>query len=200
MTWPVTLVAAQPSPVGLRPMRVRDGRAWREVRTRNADWLRPWEATLPKEGRMPDEVPSTFAVMVRRMNREARAGRCLPWAITYDGAFAGQVTVGGITYGSLRAGYIGYWIDQQFAGRGVVPTAVAIACDYCLGTLHLNRIEIGIRPENAASLRVVHKLGLRDEGLRPRYLHIDGDWRDHRIFSVLRGDFPDGLQGRLDFG
>lgn len=193
MTWPVSLIGGPQSPIGLRPMRARDGRAWREVRGRNADWLRPWEATLPTEGRQPGEVPATFGVMVRRMNREARAGRCLPWAITYDGVFVGQLTVGGITYGSLRAGYIGYWVDQRFAGRGVIPTAVAIACDYCLEVLLLNRIEINIRPENAASLRVVLKLGLHEEGLRQRYLHIDGDWRDHRTFLVLPGDFPQGV-------
>ena len=61
---------------------------------------------------------------------------------------------------------MGYWIGQSHAGRGIVPTAVAMATDYCLGTLGLHRMEINIRPENAASLRVVEKLGFRDEGLR----------------------------------
>jgi len=33
--------------VGLRPLALSDAAAWREVRRRNADWLRPWEATVP---------------------------------------------------------------------------------------------------------------------------------------------------------
>ena len=65
-----------------------------------------------------------------------------------------------------------------------MPTAVAMAVDHCFGPVGLHRVEINIRPENAASLRVVAKLGFRPEGLRPRYLHIDGDWRDHLVFAL----------------
>ena len=104
MTWPVTLTDGS---VTLRPLRQRDVRAWREVRTRNRDWLQPWEATLPPEASTLAEVPATFGDMVRRMKRDGRTGRSLPWAITVDGRLAGQVTVGGITYGSLRGAYIG---------------------------------------------------------------------------------------------
>ncbi len=117
----------------------------------------------------------------------------LPWAIEVDGRFAGQLTVGGIAYGSYRGAYIGYWIDERFAGRGIVPTAVAMALDYCLDVLGLHRIEINIRPQNAASLRVVAKLGIRNEGYRPAYLHINGSWQDHMTFVVLEGDYPSGV-------
>ena len=117
--WPVTLACGD---VGLRPLRQTDVRRWREVRRRNAEWLRPWEATLPMEGLTTGDVIPTFAMMVRRLRREAREGRMLPWALTYQGDLVGQVTVGGITWGSLRSAYIGYWIDQDVAGRGITPT------------------------------------------------------------------------------
>ena len=48
-----------------------------------------------------------------------------------------------------------------------------------------------MRPENIASLRVVAKLGLEEVGTARGYLHIAGDWRDHRVFQVL-GDGPRG--------
>jgi ribosomal-protein-alanine N-acetyltransferase len=192
--WPVTLALGD---VGLRPLRQTDARRWREVRRRNAEWLRPWEATLPMEGLTSGDVIPTFSMMVRRLRREAREGRVLPWALTYQGDLVGQVTVGGITWGSLRSAYIGYWIDQDLAGRGITPTAVAMALDYCFEDLKLHRIEINIRPENAASLRVVEKLGLRLEGDRTSYLHIDGQWRDHLVFVAMAGDFPEGLTSRV---
>lgn len=192
--WPVTLTRGE---VSLRPLKQSDARRWREVRRRNADWLRPWEATLPPEGVAAGDALPTFGMMVRRMRREAREGRNLPWALTYRGELVGQVTVGGITWGSLRSAYIGYWIDQAVAGRGIMPTAVAMAIDHCLDDLHLHRIEINIRPENAASLRVVEKLGLPLEGDRPAYLHIDGDWRDHRVFVAVAGDVAPGLTDRV---
>jgi [ribosomal protein S5]-alanine N-acetyltransferase len=188
--WPVTLTDGD---VTLRPLRQSDARRWREVRRRNLDWLRPWEATLPPEAHTDGDVVPTFGMMVRRLRREAKEGRTLPFALTYRGDLVGQVTVGGIAWGSLRAGYIGYWIDSEVAGHGIMPTAVAMALDHCFDSMRLHRIEINIRPENAASLRVVEKLGLRQEGERAAYLHIDGEWRDHLTFVAYAGEFPQGV-------
>ena len=42
----------------------------------------------------------------------------------------------------------------------------------------------------------MEKLGFREEGLRPRYLHIDGAWRDHLVFALTAEEVPDGLLGR----
>ena len=187
--WPVTL---RDGHVGLRPLRQRDHARWREVRTRNAEWLRPWEATSPEPER---ELAPTYSAMVRRLRGEARDGRTMPFVVTWDGDLVGQLTVGGIAGGSLRSAHIGYWVDQRMAGRGIMPTAVALATDHCFAT-GLHRIEINIRPENIASRRVVEKLGFRPEGLRPAYLHIDGDWRDHLSFALTAEEVPDGLLAR----
>ena len=116
--------------------------------------------------------------------------------MTYDGELAGQLTVGGITYGSLCSAHVGYWVDSRIAGRGVMPTAVALAVDHCFRVLGLHRIEVNIRPENSASLRVVEKLGFREEGLRQSFLHISGAWRDHRSFALTVEDVPEGLLAR----
>ena len=188
--WPARLREGR---IELRPLRLRDATAWREVRTRNARWLRPWEATLPLA---EHDAPTTYGAMVRRLRAEAREGRSLPFALTVDGAFSGQVTIGGIARGSLLSAYIGYWIDQRVAGRGIMPTAVAMATDHCFREVGLHRVEVNIRPENTASLRVVEKLGFRAEGLRERYLHIDGDWRDHLTFALCAEDVPGGLLAR----
>jgi ribosomal-protein-alanine N-acetyltransferase len=187
--WPVVLTEG---PVVLRPLRHRDARRWRAVRSANADWLTPWEATHPDLTTMAP----TFGQMVRAFGREARAGRMLPFAIEVDGDLVGQVTVSGIAWGSLRSGQAGYWVDHRVAGRGIVPTAVALVVDHCFFTLGLHRIEVNIRPENHASLRVAHKLGMRPEGLRRKYLHIDGAWRDHSTFAMTVDDVPGGLLAR----
>lgn len=180
--------------MGLRPLRMSDARAWHEVRRRNAVWLTPWEATVPPGDRT---APKTFRALVRDLRRQARERRALPFAVTVDDEFAGQVTVSNITGGSARWGQVGYWVDQRHAGQGVIPTAVAMVVDYCLLELDLHRIEVAIRPENAASLRVVEKLGFTEVGYAPRYLHIDGDWRDHRLFAVTAEEVGEGLLRRL---
>lgn len=188
--WPVELGEG---PVGLRPIRQRDAAAWREVRRRNAAWLTPWEATPPAPS---TGAEVTYREMVRHLRSEARAGRMMPFVITYDGRLAGQLTVGGITWGSLCSAHIGYWVDQALAGRGIVPTAVALATDHCFRGVGLHRVEVNIRPENGPSLRVVEKLGFRDEGVRRAYLHIDGAWRDHRTFALCAEEVPQGLLAR----
>jgi len=195
--WPVSL---QHGPISLAPMRHRDRPAWERVRRANSGWLSPWEATLPPGSQVG---PTTYAGLVRSLTRQAREGRMLPWLIFYDTSegrtrpdLAGQLTVSGIVGGSASWGQIGYWVDERLAGRGIVPTAVAMAVDYCFEVMHLHRIEIAIRPENEKSLRVVRKLGFREEGLRPRYLHIDGSWRDHLVFAVNPEEVPGGLLRR----
>jgi ribosomal-protein-alanine N-acetyltransferase len=68
--------------------------------------------------------------------------------------------------------------------------------DHCFFGLGLHRVEIAIRPENTASLRVVEKLGFRLEGAAPRYLHIDGGWRDHQLYALTREEVPQGVLNR----
>jgi ribosomal-protein-alanine N-acetyltransferase len=195
--WPVTLTEPHllGEPVGLRPVRVNDARSWREIRVRNAPWLRPWEPTNP-ETPLHRSSLGPYIAMVRAMRREARQGQAVPWVVTYGGEFVGQLTVGSITWGSARSGQVGYWIDEAHAGRGITPTALAMAVDHCFGVIGLHRLEASIRPENHASRRVVEKLGFREEGIRVRQLHINGAWRDHVCYALTAEEVPQGLMPR----
>lgn len=188
--WPVVL---REGDVVLRPLRRSDGRAWLDLRMRNAAWLEPWEATSPDPAPGP---PPTFGQFVRALGQQARSGSALPFAVELRGELVGQLTVATIVRGSLCSASIGYWVSRHVAGRGITPTAVALAVDHCFGPVGLHRVEVNIRPENRASLRVVEKLGLRDEGLRERYLHIQGAWCDHRTFAVTAEEVPEGLLAR----
>jgi ribosomal-protein-alanine N-acetyltransferase len=89
---------------------------------------------------------------------------------------------------ALQSAAAGYWVGESFAGQGVATRALAAVTTFALGPFGLHRVEVNVRPENEASLRVVRHLGFRDEGLRERYLHIEGDWRDHRTFALTRDD------------
>ena len=180
--------------VVLRPLDGADARAWRDVRSRNGDWLRQWEATMPPGVHQP---AGSYAQVVRRLRRLARQGQAMPFAIEVEGRFAGQVTVNNIVRGSAQFASIGYWLDHAVAGRGVMPVAVAMVIDHCFTTAGLHRIEICVRPENTNSLRVVEKLRMHEVGFAPRFLHIDGQWRDHRIFAVTTEDSPGQMLARL---
>ncbi len=191
--WPVVLTSRA---IRLRPLAHTDAQAWRTARQRSAEWLSPWDATVPPGGA---GRPASFRALVRTLRRAARKGTAYPFAIEVDGVFAGQLTVSNVVRGSAQFASIGYWIDQRFAGRGVMPRAVALAIDFCFTTARLHRVEIAIRPENTNSLRVVEKLGIREVGYAPRYLHIDGAWRDHRIYAITVEELDSGgLLARFD--
>jgi ribosomal-protein-alanine N-acetyltransferase len=190
--WPVTLECGD---LILRPIRYRDKKEWMQVRSRNSEWLAPWEASNPAPGgALPD-----YRQMVRSLKFQAAQGTALPFLITErtprsaTPVIVGQLTVSSIVWGSAMMATLGYWVDQARAGHGIAPTAVAMATDHCFQALGLHRMEINIRPENGPSLRVVEKLGFRDEGYRPRFLHINGEWADHRTFALTAEEVPKGL-------
>ena len=177
--------------ITIRPIRLRDARLLERELLQNRDWLRRWEATNPV-------APMNFDVRgsIRSLLAHAREGLGLPFLIEYKGEIAGQLNVSAIAYGSVSSATIGYWVSERFAGKGLTPTAVALATDHCFFSMGLHRMEICVRPENEPSLRVTEKLGFRYEGLRRRYIHINGDWRDHFCFALTVEDVPTGVLRR----
>ncbi|WP_194421873.1 GNAT family N-acetyltransferase [Microbacterium abyssi] len=178
-------------PVELRLIRSRDARVLQQELLDNRSWLQRWEATIPGGATSFD-----MRLSIRRLLQQYRDGGGYPFVMLYDGEIAGQLNVWGVARGSLCSATIGYWVSERFAGHGITPTAVALATDACFTDYGLHRMEICIRPENAASLRVVQKLGFRYEGFRRRFIHIDGDWRDHYAFALTREDVPEGVLSR----
>lgn len=189
--WPVVLTHNE---VKLRPLRTRDARVWRSVRQRNQGWLDPWDATTP----YPTSDPApTFQQSTKKMLKDARAGRAMPFAIMYREKFVGQINVSDITKGALWSCHIGYWIDEAVSNRGIMTTAVALVTDHLILNGKLHRVELAIRPENVPSNQLAQSLGFRFEGLRKRFLHINGDWRDHNIYVMLSDDLHEPLIQRL---
>ncbi|MDN4475536.1 GNAT family protein [Demequina sp. SYSU T00192] len=168
----------------LRPLAPRDEDEWMALRADNRDWLRPWEATVPPEAAAAD---MTFRAFVRQERRQRRLLEALPLAIEVDGALAGRVVIAGIQWGAQRSGSLGYWVARDRAGSELVPRAAALLTEHAF-RVGLHRVEIAIRPENAASRRVAEKLGFVEEGRRRSYLYIDGGWRDHAIFARTQDD------------
>lgn len=178
----------------LKLLSLSDRKEWEAVRARNQSWLQEWEATRP-ELADADPLPS-FREMVKAQRQDASERRSFSFGIWLHldqrgtnpdktAKFIGQLTLGGIVYGAYRGGYIGYWIDEKYAGRGYMPRAVIRATEFAFSELGLHRIEINIRPENGASIRVAEKAGYNFEGERGDFLHINGAWRNHLTYVAF---------------
>lgn len=194
--WPARLEpsAATAPDVVLRALIRRDEAAWFDVRVANAEHLRPWDPTPPT----PPGPRPTFAQYVRSLTTEAAAGRALPFAIEHAGAVVGQMHLFGIARASELSGSAGYWVSQAVGGRGIATWALAMLIDHAFEPAGLHRVEVNVRPENTVSQAVVSRLGLREEGFRKRFLHIDGQWRDHRSFAITAEELSgQSMQSRL---
>lgn len=177
--------------VSLRIIRHRDAKTIERLVLSNREWLRPWEATNPHGPTSFD-----FKAQIRSLLRALESNDGIPFVILYKGEIAGQLNVANILHGSVSSCVIGYWIAPEVAGLGITPTAVALAMDYMFKVVGLHRVEIDIRPENEASIRVVEKLGLRYEGLKENYIHINNDWRDHYVFALTSDEVSSGVLNR----
>lgn len=182
--------------VRLRPVRLRDGGMWASIRTRDERYLAPWEPDAPGLWTQRNSV-AEWSARWSALRTAGRRGLGLPFAITLDNVFAGQVMIGNVMRDPLWSAYVGYWIGSHVAGRGVTTAAVAMVLDHTFSQVGLHRIEATVRPENRASRRVLAKLGFREEGLLRRYLNVDGAWRDHLMYALTVEDLELGVVDQI---
>jgi len=157
--------------------------AWFEVRSRCRDWLVPWEPR-PMGAPLAPEDAASFATRCVMRERERQLGTGFGFGIFLEGRFSGEVTLSSIQRGPFQNGSIGYWVDRDLAGTGLVPEAVVVVLQFAFESLHLHRIEVAIIPRNASSRRVAEKLGLRAEGVALGFLEINGEWEDHVRYAI----------------
>ncbi|MFJ3904071.1 GNAT family N-acetyltransferase [Streptomyces sp. NPDC090025] len=150
--------------------------AVRRVRT----YLKPWEPYRA-------EVYYTAEGQAARL---ADGGRRWFAVDEADGAVVGLLTVSGIVLGPFRSGSVGYWVDPAAGGRGVATGLLREVCRAAPEELGLHRLEACTLLDNHASQRVLAKCGFTRIGTAPRYLHIDGEWRDHHLFQRVLHDDP----------
>lgn len=175
--------------VMLRPLAASDFDAWSEVRLRCEDWLVRWEPQRFANQPDPTRDRDAFAVRCSARQRERQLGSGYGLGIFVDGTFCGEINLSSIQRGPFQNAYVGYWIDERWAGQGLMPEALVVLARFAFEELHLHRIQVSIIPRNTASRRVVDKLDLREEGTARRYLEINGVWEDHVRYGMTAEDW-----------
>lgn len=177
--------------VEMRELRTADAAALADVLDRNRAYMAPYE---PRR----DEGFYTEAGQRGRIEsllEERDGGRARPFVLVAvaTGEQIGAINLGSIALGPLCSGGVGYWIAQEWAGKGLATAALEEVCRIARDEVGLHRIEAGTLVDNFASQRVLAKAGFEQYGLAPKFLHIDGAWRDHRLFQRLLHDDPPAL-------
>ena len=97
----------------------------------------------------------------------------------------GAVSLFDVIRDSFQAAWIGYSVDQEHNGRGYATQAVQLVTAYGFSDLKLHRLEAGVMPRNATSIRVLEKAGYVKEGLMRRNMYVNGQWEDHWHFAIV---------------
>jgi [ribosomal protein S5]-alanine N-acetyltransferase len=171
----------------LEPAKRTDFLHWAALREASRAHLERWEPSWPHDAH-------SKADWTRRLSAWQatwRAGTAYVFLIRRQGD---RTLVGGLSLTNVRpwpakSASLGYWLGAVHEGNGYMQEAVVSLCDWAMSDLGLHRIEAATLPGNARSRRVLETAGFAEEGLARAYLEINGTWRDHVLFGLVR---PDG--------
>ncbi|WP_242496445.1 GNAT family N-acetyltransferase [Xylanimonas protaetiae] len=171
--------------VVLRLARTGDGRAMAAAYERNREHLAPWD---------PERAPefSTAAWQERNLATllaDHAAGRFWPLLLVADdGRVVGRLNVANVVRGAFDSAAVGYWVDRERTGQGLMSAALGVVVALARDELGLHRLEASTLLHNEASQAVLRHHGFVRYGLAEKYLRIAGRWQDHVLFQRILTD------------
>jgi ribosomal-protein-alanine N-acetyltransferase len=159
---------------------------WSRLRDASRNFLEPWEPRWAHD----DLTRAAFRYRIQRYDADRAAGQALPLFVCLksSGQLAGGVTLGAIRRGAAESCTLGYWMGEQHAGKGLMRDALTALLPHVFDSMRLHRIEAACIPDNSRSQRLLEAVGFRREGYLNGYLKINGAWRDHVVYAILRDD------------
>jgi ribosomal-protein-alanine N-acetyltransferase len=131
--------------------------------------------------------PSTSKAFRDRLERSSQPNqRAFVVCERSSGEIAGVVNINEIVMGAFRSGYLGYYGFSRYAGQGIMREGLGLVIRYAFRSMKLHRLEANIQPDNDRSIRIARSCGLNREGFSPKYLKINGRWRDHERWAIVR--------------
>lgn len=170
----------------LHPPRYRDWRGWADLRARSREFLVPWEPTW-----LPDALSrAAYRRRLRHTALEWRDDSSYSFLILrrQDESIIGGVTLSQVRRGVAQTASLGYWIGAPYARQGYMTEAIQCLMPFAFDRLGLHRLEAACLPHNQASRSLLAKIGFREEGYARGYLRINGSWRDHVLYALVRED------------
>ena len=169
--------------IELRPLRIEDAEPLFHLvqanRARLGEWL-PWVPTIQSAA---DE-----ASFIRGGQRELDAGNGLSCGIFVDRAVVG--TIGGSVRTATRSAEIGYWLAEDYEGRGIVTRATRALTTFLVTDVGLHRIVIRAATDNTRSRAIPERLGFVHEGTQRQAEILNDEFFDLEVYSMLAPEWP----------
>jgi ribosomal-protein-alanine N-acetyltransferase len=163
--------------VRLRPPDESDRAAFLAAARRSRELHHPWT-----------QAPDTDEAYDRYLSRATQPNQSCLLVVTDDDELAGVYNLSEIVRGAFQNAYLGYYAFAPLAGTGLMRAAMPLVVTHAFDELGLHRLQANVQPENARSRALLEATAWREEGYAPRYLFIDGAWRDHVLYAVTVED------------
>lgn len=149
----------------------------------NREYLRRW---LP----WVDHTwsPADIADWIRRGLEQMQRNEGWQAALWHDGQIAGFIGFKPLDWPNLRV-EIGYWLAEEFQGRGLMTDAARATVDYAFREWGLNRVEIRCAVENRRSAAIPRRLGFTHEGMLRQAFKVGDEFQDLMLFGMLRSEW-----------
>ncbi|MFF1254236.1 GNAT family N-acetyltransferase [Pseudarthrobacter sp. NPDC058329] len=167
--------------VDVRVLASSDARHMKDAYLRNRAHLAPWE---------PERSDDFFTAAGQSKVLESKlasyaAGLEVPWVLLDGELVIGAITLSGIVGGPFCSANVGYWVDHEYAGRGIGSAALQFVLAFATNELELHRIQAATLLHNAASQKILQRAGFEKIGMAPAYLNIAGAWQDHNLYQRI---------------
>lgn len=150
----------------------------------NREYLKPFE---------PARDESFYTLEVQRKDlienyKQFLNGISVNLGIYKNDKFIGKIRVSNIVMGVFKNAFVGYSIDKNEQGKGHMKEALGLVLKYVFDDLALHRVEATTLVDNVKSQAVLLACGFKEIGISEKYLYINGEWRDHKVFYRLNNN------------
>ena len=97
----------------------------------------------------------------------------------------GDVSIANIAFDDFMSCNIGYKLDTESTGKGIMASVLGSFIDYIFNRIGLHRIEADIAVHNEKSIALAEKLGFHREGVLQQYIKLNDQWTDHYKYALL---------------
>ncbi len=177
-------IILQSQHVFLRAPCLQDYAEWSHLRAKNKNFLKPYEPQWAADSL----EKSAFARRLKKQAEEVELDRGRFFLIfnKQNESMVGGININDIRYSIQQCATLGYWLAEDHQGKGYMKEAAQAVIEYSFNTLNLNRLNAACLPDNDRSINLLKSLGFMEEGFAPRYLKINNQWQDHRLFGLCR--------------
>lgn len=167
--------------VTLRTFNEDDTEEFYQLTIRSKTYLKEWLGWLGNIKTVEDTAKN-----IRSRLNEVVENKGYPksFAIIYNGEIAGTIGFNHIDQRN-RIGVIGYWLGEEFQGRGIISKAFKALIKYGFNDLQLNRIEVRVASENQKSKAIPERFGFKKEGVIRQAEFLYNHYVDHVLYGLL---------------